>query len=119
MLHVSDDSGEGLRRSVMIIGRQRLEAQERGDIEPDAMAIAIIVDSQSVLCSLQRVRDDGGSGLFVGPDVVAEQVPLPRHAKVEGADVAQESVQVLSADGVAGERAGPLGEDFSSCRWRR
>src|SRR5436309_10777231 len=78
MLHVSDDGGEGLRRSVMVIGRQRQETQERGDIESDAMAIAIIVDSQSVLCSLQRVRNDGGSGLFVGPDVVAEQVALTR-----------------------------------------
>ena len=41
MLHVSDDDGEGLRRSVMVIGRQRQETQERGDIESDA-AIFII-----------------------------------------------------------------------------
>ena len=62
--------------------------------------------------------DDGGSGLFIRTDIVAEQIALPGHAKIEGANIAKETIQELSANRIAGKSAGALSEDIGPDRWR-
>src|SRR5262249_30793585 len=95
-----------------------MQAQPGGDIEAGAFAIAIELETQSVMGGDQRVRRNRGSSLLVRAHVVTQIVALARHAEIEGANVAQEPREKLRAYGIARERPRALGEDFRAGRWR-
>src|SRR6185295_13412834 len=87
-------------------------------VEADTPRVAVVVDAERVLPWHQRAARHGGRGLFVGADVVAERIALAGHAEIERADVAQEAVEILRANGIAGEGSGALGVDLRARRRR-
>src|ERR1051326_9116808 len=105
MFYVRNYISEGFGCAIVQVGLQGLQTEQRGDVESDALAIAVVIDAQSILCGLQHARgvDDRG-GLFVSANVVAQVIRLARHPNVEGADIPQEAIEILHGNGCAEKR---------------
>src|SRR5262249_32206420 len=93
-------------------------AEQRGQFEAYAFAIAFVINAKGVLRRPQCASDHCGRGLLIRADVVAQRIALAQHAEVERADVAQEASQKLRAYRVVGKYACPFCKNLGA-RGRR
>src|SRR6185436_18946776 len=105
--------------AIVEIGGQLMNPQERRNVEADAPSIRVPIESQGVLGRLKRATSDHGRGFLRGADIIAQWVALAKHTKVEGADVAEETIEILGANRIADEGAGAFGNEKLVGRRRR
>ena len=66
---------------------------------------------------VKPLEEKSSGGFFVGSNIVPERIALARNPQVERADIAQEAIEVLGRNGVAGESTSAFSKDFGT-RWR-